>query len=311
MSSFNKTRGSIYISIRSKDMINTSSGINGNAGRFILFEPINCLDNEVLSVSLTSCTFANSWRNLSESTKNNLLTFIESGTSYTIQIPDGNYSINELLAVLKPLMESANSGNIIYTFSYDDITNRVKIMSNSATITTFKFSFANSIRRFLGFNNADINLNSFTTLYSNRAVDVTDSQNSIYIRVPNLSNQKIIESSTGKYSNILAQVPIVFSRNAFFVYEPSVPFDMQLSSRTINSIDIVITYQDEKIPINFNNAEWEINLKVDFYNKPESKKREIKLHKDMISKFDIYKKTEMDKNRRLEELKNLKKLKQN
>ena len=31
----------------------------------------------------------------------------------------------------------------------------------------------------------------------------------------------------------------------------------------------------------------------------------------MISKFDIYKKTEMDKNRRLEELKNLKKLKQN
>ena len=163
----------------------------------------------------------------------------------------------------------------------------------------------------IGFNNEDINLNSFTAIYSNRSVDITDTQNSIYVRVPNLSNQKIIESSTGQYSNILAHIPVLYSRNSFFTYEPNVPFEMELSSRTINSIDIAITYQNENIDVNFGNADWEINLKIDFYNKPESKPREIKLHKDMISKFDIYKKTQMDKNRRIEELKNLKKLKQN
>jgi len=309
--SFNKTRGSVYLSVRSRDLINTSSGNQGNRGRFILFNPIEALDNEVLSISLTSATFANAWYNLSESTNNNKFTFIENGVTYNTEIPDGNYNILELIQKLKTIMESANSGAVTYTFSYDEITNRVKIISDSANITTLKFSFNNSPRRMIGFNNQDINLNSFTAIYSNRSVDITDTQNSIYVRVPNLSNQKIIESSTGQYSNILAHIPVLYRRNSFFTYEPNVPFEMELSSRTINSIDIAITYQNENIDVDFGNADFEVNLKIDFYNKPESKPREIKLHKDMISKFDIYKKTQMDKNRRIEELKNLKKLKQN
>lgn len=306
---FTKTRGSNYITIRSRDLINTSNNGNGNSGRFVLFEAIECQEDEVLGVSLASATFPNSWYNLSDTTKNNLFTFIEGGTTYNTLIPDGNYNILELMAKIKSIMETANGGAILYTFSYDEINNQVKIISNSSTITTLKFSIPNSPRRMLGFTEADINLNSFTALYSNRAVDITDTQNSIYVRLPNLSNQKVIESSTGKYSNIIAHIPVLFSRNSFFTYEPANPFEMELSQRNLSSIDVNITYQNENIPVNFNRGDWEINLIIDFLQKPKSIQREVNLHKNLINKYDIYKKKQLDSEMRETKLKYLKSLK--
>jgi len=309
---FTKTRGSNYITIRSRDLINTSNNGNGNSGRFVLFEAIECQEDEVLGVSLASATFPNSWYNLSDTTKNNLFTFIEGGTTYNTLIPDGNYNILELMAKIKSIMETANGGAILYTFSYDEINNRVKIISNSATITTLKFSLPNSPRRMLGFTEADINLNSFTALFSNRCVDITDTQNSIYVRLPNLSNQKVIESSTGRYSNIIAHIPVLLDRNAFFTYEPSNPFIMELSQRQITAININITYQDEDIPVNFNRGDWEINLEIDFHKKPKLIKKELTLHKNLIKKYNIYKKQEIDSQIRetqLNYLKSLKKIK--
>ena len=306
---FTKTRGSNYITIRSRDLINTSNNGNGNSGRFILFEAIECQEDEVLGVSLASATFPNSWYNLSDTTKNNLFTFIEGGTTYNTLIPDGNYNILELMAKIKSIMETANGGAIQYTFSYDEINNQVKIISNSSTITTLKFSIPNSPRRMLGFTEEDINLNSFTALYSNRAVDITDTQNSIYVRLPNLSNQKVIESSTGRYSNIIAHIPVLFSRNSFFTYEPANPFEMELSQRNLSSIDVNITYQNENIPVNFNRGDWEINLIIDFLQKPKSIQREVNLHKNLINKYDIYKKKQLDSEMRETKLKYLKSLK--
>lgn len=303
---YKKSRGSIYLTIRSRDLINTSNLGNGNSGRFILFEAIEASNDEVLGVKIASATFPNSWYNLSATTKNNLFTFIEGGTTYNTIIPDGNYNIIELMAKIKSIMESVNGGAIQYTFSYDEINNQVKIISNSSTITTLKFSLNNSPRRMLGFTNEDINLNSFTALYSNRAVDITDTQNSIYIRLPNLSNQKVIESSTGKYSNIIAHIPVLFSRNSFFTYEPSNPFEMELTQKQINSIDINITYQDENIPVNFNRADWEINLEIDFHLKPKETKKYIKIHNDIMNKYDAYKQKEADQLKLIDELKNIK-----
>tara|TARA_A100001015_G_scaffold4153_1_gene5435 strand:+ start:770 stop:1702 length:933 start_codon:yes stop_codon:yes gene_type:complete len=309
MDTFTKTRGSNYITIRSRDLINTSNNGNGNSGRFVLFEAIEAGEDEVISVSLSSGTFPNSWYNLSATNLNNLLTFIENGTTYNTQIPDGNYNITELMAKIKNVMETANGGAVEYTFTYDEINNQVRIISNSQFITTMKFSLPNSPRRMLGFTEADINFNSFSPLLSNRAVDITDTQNSIYIRLPNLSNQKVIESSTGRYSNIIAHIPVLFSRNSFFTYEPSNPFHMELSQRTLSSIDVNITYQNEDIPVNFNRGDWEINIIVDFLKKPKSIARQINLHKNLINKYDIYKKKELDKEMRTQALKNLKSLK--
>ena len=276
MKLYDRTRGSTYITIRSRDLQNVDE--SGSSGRFTLFESIDAGDYEVLGVRLISATIPNSWSNLSSTNNNNQITFLENTTSYTITIPDGSYSIDELTSEIKTLMENANGNAISYTFSYNEINNKLTISSNSSTITTIKFSLINTPRRFLGFTGIDKTFNSSSSLLSDRAVDITDTQNSIYVRLPNLSNQKVIESSTGKYSNIIAHIPVELSRNTFFTYEPTNPFEMELTQKSISSIEIAITYQDEEEIIEFNKADWEINLEIAYHLKPYPKKKNVKLH---------------------------------
>jgi len=121
----------------------------------------------------------------------------------------------------------------------------------------------------LGFTSSIQTINSSDGITSNRAVDITDTRNSIFIRLPNLNNNKVIESNNGKFSNVIAQVPVELSRNTFFTFEPPQSFKCELSQKQINSIDILITYQDETNNVNFERADWEINLLISFFRAPQ------------------------------------------
>ena len=90
--------------------------------------------------------------------------------------------------------------------------------------TTFDFTPEDTCRRFLGFKSQEISITTTAGITSDRAVDITDTRNSIYIRLPNLSNSKVMESSSGRFSNIIAQVPVTLSRNQFFNFDPPVEF---------------------------------------------------------------------------------------
>ena len=93
-----KTRGDIFISIRSRDLISTSIGDNNNSGRFNLFENILATDTEILSVELVSATIPNSFYNLSANNNNNTIKFKEGLNNYvTLTIPSGSYDIHTLL----------------------------------------------------------------------------------------------------------------------------------------------------------------------------------------------------------------------
>jgi len=67
----NKSRGDIFITIRSRDLISTALDDNNNAGRFNLFSNILAEDNEILTVELVSATIPNSFYNLSNNNTNN------------------------------------------------------------------------------------------------------------------------------------------------------------------------------------------------------------------------------------------------
>ena len=264
-----KTRGDIFIAIRSRDLISTAQQDYNNSGRFNLFENIIASDDEVLGVSLVSATIPNSFYNLSNNNKNNKLKFKETGDTdfQTITIPSGSYDILELSDKVKELLEANSTNSLLYTFTYDEINNTLNIKNNNPTVynTTFDFTIENSCRRFLGFKSQEITINSTNGITSDRAVDITDTRNSIYIRLPNLSNNKVMESSSGKFSNVIAQVPVVLNRNTFFNFEPPVEFICELTQKQINSIDINITYQEETEAVNFENCDWEINLKISFF----------------------------------------------
>ena len=277
-----KTRGDIFIAIRSRDLISTAQQDYNNSGRFNLFENIIASDDEVLGVSLVSATIPNSFYNLSNNNKNNKLKFKETGDTdfQTITIPSGSYDILELSDKVKELLEANSTNSLLYTFTYDEINNTLNIKNNNPTIynTTFDFTIEDSCRRFLGFKSQEITINSTNGITSDRGVDITDTRNSIYIRLPNLSNSKVMESSSGKFSNIIAQVPVGLSRNTFFIFEPPVEFICELSQKQINSIDINITYQNETEAVNFENADWEINLKISFFKSHHTHNKQREYH---------------------------------
>ena len=87
-----------------------------------------------------------------------------------------------------------------------------------------------------------------------------------------------MESSTGKFSNIIAQIPVALSRNTFFNFEPPVEFICELTQKQINSIAINITYQEETEAVNFENADWEINLKITFFKSHHTHDKQREYH---------------------------------
>ena len=268
-----RTRGDILITVRSRDLVSTAIGDNNNSGRFNLFQNINAEDDELLSVELVSATIPNSFYNLSNNNTNNKIKFKEGVNDYVeLTIPSGSYNILELSAEIKDLLEAQSTifgNNYTYTFTYNEINNLLTI-TNSGNDAVFDFTTDNTCRRFLGFTNSIQTINSSNGITSNRAVDITDTRNSIFIRLPNLNNSKVIESNNGKFSNVIAQVPVELSRNTFFTFEPPQSFKCELAQKQINSIDILITYQDETNNVNFERADWEINLIISFFKAPQS-----------------------------------------
>ena len=155
-----KTRGDVYISIRSRDLTLTSQQDYNNSGRFNLFENIIAEEDEVLGVSLVSATIPNSFYNLSNNNQNNKIKFKETGdTSFiTLTIPSGSYDILELSSKVKELLEANSTNTLTYTFTYDEINNTLTIKNSNPTVknTTFDFTIENSCRRFLGFKSQEI-----------------------------------------------------------------------------------------------------------------------------------------------------------
>jgi len=287
---FEKTRGSVLITIRSRDLQNTNT--NNSSGRLQLFENINAQEDEVLGIKLVSGIFPNSWYNLSENMVNNILEFKETGDTgwIAMKINDGSYNITEFIQLIKTLLDDNSTNGLTYTITYDTISNTLNIKNSNPTVknTFFNFEGNASCRRFLGFTANNKTINSASGITSDRCIDITDTYNSLYVRLPNLSNQKIIESSTSKYSNIIAHIPIPYSRSTIFMYEPNHPFIMELTQKQINSIEIAITFQDETMSVDLNKGDWEINLEVSFHRKKNGRKGGYMLNEKMIKKLQNF-----------------------
>ena len=131
-----RTRGDVFIAIRSRDLLSTAQQDFNNSGRFNLFEGITASEDEVLGVSLISAILPNSFYNLSNNNRNNKLNFKETGdTEYTtLTIPSGSYDILELSSVIKTLLENNSTNTLTYTFSYDEITNELTIKNSNPTV---------------------------------------------------------------------------------------------------------------------------------------------------------------------------------
>jgi hypothetical protein len=276
----------------------------------VLQQPIEANTNEKLYVCVLSATFPNSWYNLSTYLNNNTISFKETSDSSfkVITIDEGSYDIFELISQIKSKLEANSTNSLTYTLTYNEITNSVNIThSNTGAITT-EFDFTNSLscRRTIGFLSNIKTINSSnTSITSDRAVDITDTYNSIYVRLPNLSNQKVIESSTTRYSNIVAHIPVPLSRNTIFTYEPPKPFCMELNQRTISAIDVAITFQNEEQSVHFGKGDWELNLLIEYKLNMEKSAPPHTIHKNILRQMKNYEEKQKKDKDSIDELKKL------
>jgi hypothetical protein len=298
------TRSPVLITVRSRDLINLNQ--YGSAGTLNLFQAIQCDLDEVLTCQVVSGIIPNSWYNLSAIIGNNKLRFGETGDAEikTLTIPDGNYSIDELMSEVKKQLDANSTNSCTYTLTYSEITNKVTITHDkkSTVETTFNFLSTDTIRRFLGFTQGEFDITSSDNVISDRAVDITDTHNSVFIR-SDLNNQKVIESSSTKPSNIIACIPVPLSRNSFFVFDPMNPLEIQMSQNIISSMNIRVTWQDET-PVDLQKADFEIVLKINYRHLPKSERVNFKTMKDLNERLRRFEQSnrELD-NKEIEEIK--------
>lgn len=100
----------------------------------------------VKRMRLKSFTMANTISNVVN--RNNKFIWTRGGTTYTIDIPNGQYTLSELVTYIEDEMNIEDSGND-YAFTYDTKTFRVTIKGNNA----FKIDFERMVtcHKLLGF----------------------------------------------------------------------------------------------------------------------------------------------------------------
>ncbi len=285
----------MLVTVRSRDLINLNQ--YGSEGILTLFQAIQADLDEVLTLQVISAIIPNPWNNLSATIGNNKLRFRETGDDgdKVLTISDGNYTIDELMTEVKTQLDANSLHNCKYTLTYSEVTNKVTIthQKTNNVQTTFNFLDHDTIRRFLGFTQGEFSITSSYNAVSDRAVDITDTHNSIFIR-SDLNNQKVIESSSSKPSNIIACIPVPLSRNSFFVYDPMNPLQIQLAQNTISSMNLRVSWQDES-PVDLQKADFELVLKINWRKLPHNERINFKSYNDLDNRLRKFEQKQQQK----------------
>ena len=144
---------------------------------------------------------------------NNVLRFIEVTTTYTLTIPEGNYSISELIVVLKNLMESASVSTNTYTITYSEITNRISFTRATGTDTATLVLSGSTIANLIGLTQNTSIISTATELLNE--VDLTPIKY-CYLICRNILSSNFASIIGG--NNILFKIPISANRNEMIYY---------------------------------------------------------------------------------------------
>ena len=167
-----------------------------------LDEPIH----NVFSIELLNAIIPNSDYIINNT--NNLLHFkIDGGDEKIVTVTIGNYTITELLSVLKDSMEDLSGET--FTITNSTITNKITI---AAAGTTFDLLFEdkeNSISKILGFQSKNyINLSNYT---SDNEI-ILDSDRNIFLSIENIDN---IQTTNKKLTNVFLKLTLNSDKNKY------------------------------------------------------------------------------------------------
>lgn len=198
------------IFVRSKDGIFVNENIHTDFS-IVLKKSITKNEDELFKVILQSAQIPYTFFNTNEN--NNYIDYKENGILKTpIQINSGNYNILELITeVQKQLNNNTSFASDNYTLTYNQIENKVSILSLATENTEFLFNSGDnvlkSINKQLGYtNDNDITINNLSPSTSDSFVDLIRIH-SLFIR-SNLSSNTSIDSESLTNTDILVNIPI-------------------------------------------------------------------------------------------------------
>ena len=215
---------------------------------------------------------------LSSSQKNNILDFKETSgantTTASITIPDGNYTITDLLKELTTLMNTATAYNFVYKFTYIKSTNKINVIIFTPSTGTIKTEFLfssgsnanNSCRRILGFDATDVEFTYSAKLVSTNVVDMADGLDSLHIK-SNLIGDNIQSTIGAINGSELLIIPVNLSPPAILYFQEDNPFRHKLSVSSFKVIEIHFTDNNNNT-LDFNQIPYTLILLAEFIKDP-------------------------------------------
>lgn len=233
---------------------------NGTSNCVFHLPNIEVAKDELAYVNVKQAVIPFSWYNVNE-TNNVLDILIANVRPYTINIPFGNYNINQLIAYLHSqfLLFLANDKYLIITYSTQ--TNKLLFTHSHYT---FKLEYSSTCSELLGFND---NEDYYSTNISGNT-HILESINSInlfvvrqiYIASDNfiLNN---INASNPNDTNILTSVSVTGNPNSIIHYENTTTRHLIHHLNNITNLNIKLLDQDNDL-LNLNGVNWSITLEL-------------------------------------------------
>jgi len=201
--------------------------------------------NEVKFIELIRIEFPNIIPLIRTNVNDKLIFEDISGTNRTITIPQGNYTIRQLLDKIKTLMNAFNSG--VFDLTYDVNSNKINISCNS----NFKIFVNNStILNLLGYTStADM---TGDDNYIGDIIFDLSGLNYVYVQtnlIHGLQNDKIMTTNKkvhNSYLSSLCKIPLTTSYGEIEYYEPPTKMRINTSHKQISNLSFRIVDKDGK-----------------------------------------------------------------
>lgn len=225
----------------------------------VLDNPIQTFhSNQRILISLYSASIPISWYNI-DSTQNKFILQEEMSPDVDIIIPPGNYNSRNLCSAIQSLLNSNSPNSFNYTVTYSAIYNKITIICDELTANiTLNFNVDDSIYKAMGFAKGSY---GFTGNITSPFISQLYDEYSLYLHC-SLCNQNSLNPQ-GYVSDILENIPIS-SSNSIVFYQASINQQKQLIGNSrIDSFQLSLT-NALGIPIELNNADYELCLKIDF-----------------------------------------------
>lgn len=197
---------------------------------------------------------------------NNVFTFDESTgqSDVTVSVPDGNYTIDELITEVQTQMNSG--GDNTYTLTYDEITQKVNIASDGAGGDfSFDLTFSSGLLTLLGFDGTETITGASNV--DGTYVAYTNTIKYVKLYIDNFNSNNVYDPSGVR--KVFFKIPINETRNEFQFYSNNDGFKVKLNSMlAIKDFKVKLTDAEDNV-LDLNGVPFSFDLAIYEYTRNE------------------------------------------